>query len=285
MRRFQLIGCSIVLASFGRVDTALLPQRHDLAVSVSSTSPFALTVSNGRLQVDNTAILAGNSNNTATSVSATKNGALHNGHGHISINVINSQVAKVSIGTDYKFVGARFRGADTCNFYGVWEYPWNDQLTNNGVKFDLKGTGDSQGVNWANARAPFFFSSDGYGVYADTVDMGSYDFTKPGYAEFIFNTSNLDYYIILPKTPGDMKSILTAYAELSNTIYMPPDSSYGPTFWSDDWEQDFHDGVHNSQQNYYDVVNHLYEYQIHATAMFADRPYGTINSRLQTASC
>jgi alpha-D-xyloside xylohydrolase len=278
MRRFQVVGYSIVLASFARVDAALPPQRPGLSVSVSSTSPFALTVSNQEQQIENTAILAGNDNNTATPVSATKNGVLKNGHGHISIDIFNSQVAKVTLETDYKFVGARFSGNDKCDFYGVWEYPWNDHLTNNGIKFDLKGLGDSQGVNWDNARAPFFLSSDGYGVYADIIDMGSYDFTQPGSAEFIFNTSSLDYYIILPKTHGDMKSILAAYAELSSTIYMPPDSSYGPTFWSDDWEQDFHRGVHNAQQNYYDTVDHLYKYQIHATAMFADRPYGTVDS-------
>jgi len=160
----------------------------------------------------------------------------------------------------------------------VWEYPWDTQLTNAGVEFDLKGLGDSDGVNWDNARAPFFFTDAGYGVYADTMEMGSFNFTQPGSAEFIFNTSSLAYYVIFPSTPGDYKSILTAYAGLSNTIEMPPDSGYGPTFWSDDFEEDFHAGVYNAQENYYDVVNHLYDYQIHATSMFADRPYGTGNS-------
>jgi alpha-glucosidase (family GH31 glycosyl hydrolase) len=234
-------------------------------------------VSNGKQEIHNTAILAGNTNLSAAPISASTTGVLKNNHGQISFSIINAQVAKVSVQTDYKFVGARFQGSESSKLYGVWEYPWSDQLTNNGIKFDIKGIGDSQGVNWANARAPFFFSSDGYGVYTDTIDMGSYDFTKQGSAEFTFNTSSLVYYIILPQAPGDMKSILTAYAGVSNTIYMPPDSSYGPTFWSDDWEQDFHGGVHNSQQNYYDVINHLYDYQIHATSMFADRPYGTGN--------
>ena len=273
----RVLHCLLLLASVNRVYAAPVVHQNGLSISVSSTSPFALTVSNGQQEIQNTAILAGNTNVSAAPISASTTGVLKNNHGQISLSIINAQVAKVSIQTDYKFVGARFQDSESSKAYGVWEYPWSDQLTNNGIKFDLKGTGDSQGVNWDNARAPFFFSSDGYGVYADTIDMGSYDFTQQDSTQFTFNTSSLVYYIILPQAPGDMKSILTAYAGLSNTIYMPPDSSYGPTFWSDDWEQDFHGGVHNSQQNYYDTVNHLYDYQIHATAMFADRPYGTGN--------
>ena len=107
--------------------------------------------------------------------------------------------------------------------------------------------------------------------------MGNFDFTSPDYAQFIFNTSSLVYYIILPSTPGDYKSIITAYAGLSNTIELPPDSGYGPIFWSDNFEQDFHGSVSNAQENYYDVINHLFYNQIHASAMFADRPYGTGN--------
>lgn len=159
----------------------------------------------------------------------------------------------------------------------MWEYPWFDSLTNANVSFDLKGLGNSEGANWQNARAPFFFTSAGYGVYADTLDMGSFDFSTAGQAQFIFNTSSLVYYIILPTTPGNFKSIIETYTGLSSRIEMPPDSGFGPTFWSDNFEQDFHNGVTNAEENYYDVINHLYYNQIHASAMFADRPYGTGN--------
>ncbi|KAK5129682.1 hypothetical protein LTR08_002974 [Meristemomyces frigidus] len=198
--------------------------------------------------------------------------------GQISAAIINPQVAKITINTTSPFVGARFSAAASDNFYGVWEYPWNTALDNAGVEFDLKGLGDSAGINWDNARAPFFLTSAGYGVYADTLEMGSFNFSEPGTAQFIFNSSSLVYYVIFPATPGDYKSILTAFGTLSSTIEMPPDSGYGPTFWSDNFEQDFHSGVSNAQENYYDVINHLYYNQIHATSMFADRPYGTGNS-------
>jgi hypothetical protein len=55
--------------------------------------------------------------------------------------------------------------------------------------------GNSVGINWDNARAPFFFSSAGYGVNSDMLHMGTYDFSL---AQFIFNTSSLMYYIVLP---------------------------------------------------------------------------------------
>lgn len=102
--------------------------------------------------------------------------------------------------------------------------------------------------------------------------MGSYNFTTAGQSEFIFNSSSLVYYIILPTSPGDYKSIIQTYTGLSSRIEMPPDSGFGPTFWSDDFEEDFHGDVSNAQENYYDVINHLYYNQIHATSMLADRP-------------
>ena len=250
-------------------------EAQEISVAVSSTSPFALSVLYGQQIIQNTAILAGNTNNSVTSVSASKHGKIADDGGQISFSTTNRQVVRVVVNTSSDFVGARFSAPESANFYGVWEYPWDgQQLANTGVDFELKGVGGSHGVNWDNARAPFFFTDAGYGVYTDTLDMGSYNFKQPGAAEFIFNSSTLVYYIIVPKERNDFKSIMTAYAELGNTIYMPPDSAYGPNFWSDDFEQDFHHGVHNAQENYYDVINHLYDYQIHATSMFADRPYG-----------
>ncbi|KAI7474541.1 hypothetical protein KC357_g5200 [Hortaea werneckii] len=247
------------------------------SVSVASTSPFALDVCKFGGAVHNSAVLVGGTNNSASPVAAFTSGQFADTQGQVAWDSVNSQVVRVTVNTSSSFVGARFSSDAADRFYGVWEYPWDDQLDNAGIEFELKGVGNSEGVNWANARAPFFFSNAGYGVYADTLQMGSYNFSMPGTAEFIFNTSSLVYYVILPDRPGDLKSILSAYAELSSTIEMPPDSGYGPTFWSDNFEEDFHGSVSNAQENYYDMINHLYYNQIRATSMFADRPYGTGN--------
>lgn len=249
---------------------------HQPKIQVS-TSPFALSVSNDFLSVDNSAVLVGDTNRSAVAVSTSGDGSIADNGGQISYSIVNTQVARIEINTTSSFVGARFSASENTHFYGVWEYPFlNRRLVNDDVQFEIKGVGNAQGINWANARSPFFLTSAGYAVYADTLSMGTYDFSQPGTAEFTFNTSSLVYYIILPRTPHDYKSLLTAYADLSNTIYMPPDSSYGPIYWSDDWEQDLH-GANNSQQSYYDTITHLHDLQIHGTAMFADRPYGTGN--------
>jgi len=274
----SLLGIACALSSHGDGCTNGTPQP---SVSVASTSPFALDINHGASRVHNSAILIGHSNSSAAPAAASKSGDLHAG-GKIAAIVINDQVVKISVNTTSSFVGARFSASSDSKFFGVWEYPWyrdsTYQLDNAGIAFELKGLGNSEGANWQNARAPFFMTNAGYGVYADSLAMSSWNFTQPGQAEFIFNSSSLVYYVILPRSPGDYKSILEAYISLSAAIEMPPDSSYGPTFWSDNFEQDFHAGVTNAQENYYDVIDHLYYNQIHTSSMFADRPYGTGNS-------
>ncbi len=54
----------------------------------------------------------------------------------------------------------------------------------------------------------------------------------------------------------NLTALLMQFANLSSKISMPPETGYGPIFWSDDFEQDFHQGVVNAQENYYDAVNH-----------------------------
>lgn len=252
--------------------------KKDGQTIVKSTNPFTLHVENEHIAAGDIVILVGDQNTTAGPVSTTSDGAFKSGHGKVSTDVLESNVVKVTINTTSNFVGAHFKANDdTTRYYGVWEYPFSRQLDNAGVAFDLKGVGNDEGINWSNARAPFFLTDHGYGVYADTLQMGSFNFSQPGQAQFIFNSSSLVFYVILADNVHDPASVLSTYSKLSNTIGMPPDSSFGPTFWSDNWEQDFHRGVHNAQENYYDVINHLYDARIHATAMFADRPYGTGN--------
>ncbi|KAF2118279.1 glycosyl hydrolases family 31-domain-containing protein [Lophiotrema nucula] len=260
----------------------LVMARWNLMVSLWALIPAAfstytikLTPSNGLELLDgyetivkNTAILTGNQNTTVSAVNATSG---------LSYSFITPTVAKVTLNTSSAFHGARFTTPEDAYFYGVWEYPFNNQITNKNISFDLKGVGNNVGVNWSNARAPFFITSAGYGVYTDTLKMGSYDFKTAGEAQFIFNTTDLVYYIILPTSKNDFKSIIEQYTELSARSEMPPTSGLGPTFWSDDFTLDFHGSVSNAAENVQDVVNHLYYNQIRATSSFADRPYGTGN--------
>ncbi|KAL2216669.1 glycosyl hydrolases family 31-domain-containing protein [Thermoascus aurantiacus ATCC 26904] len=217
-------------------------------------------------------------NASVSAIDVSQDGKIANGGGTVSWSCISPSVTRIEIKSSKPYVGARFTNSDREYFYGVWEYPFSGSLINSNVSFDLKGVGNNVGINWSNARAPFFISSAGYGVYADTPHMGSFDFRTPGVCQFVFNTSSLTYYIITSQRENDFKSIIKDYTGLSARSTMPPDSAYGPTFYSDDFEQDFHGYVQNAQQNYYDVVDHLYFNQIHGSALFADRPYGTGNS-------
>jgi alpha-D-xyloside xylohydrolase len=238
--------------------------------TISLTTTSGLVISDGsHTLVNNSAILSGKQNSTLT--------ALKNSTQGLSCSFITPTIAKVTLNTSSAFHGARFSAPSTSHYYGVWEYPFNYQISNSNVTFELKGVGNNVGINWANARAPFFLTSAGYGVYTDTLKMGSYDFSIPGEVQFVFNSSSLVYYIILPSTPNDFKSIITQYTELSTRSEMPPTSGLGPTFWSDDFTLDFHGSVSNAQENIQDVVNHLYYSQIRATSTFADRPYGSGN--------
>ncbi|KAL1633961.1 hypothetical protein SLS56_002552 [Neofusicoccum ribis] len=247
-------------------------------ISVSSTDPYSLAITQGNQTViDSIAILAGSLNYTASPISASETGEIANGGGQITAEFVSETVAKIQIDAASSYIGAEFEGDPEVQRYGVWEYPWNGKVANENVSYEIKGIGEVTGVNWSNARAPFFLTSNGYGVYIDTLAMGLFDFSMPDSSRFVFNSSSLTIYVILPTAPNDYKSILTQYGALSSYIFMPPDSAYGPIIFSDNWETDFHGSVSNAQENYYDVVNHLHANQIRASAFFADRPYGTGN--------
>lgn len=239
----------------------------DYRIILPNSYSLLITDGNNTI-VNNSAILTGNHNTTTNTLNATR---------ELSYAFLTPTVAKIIINSSLPFNGARFSAPETTQFYGVWEYPFSKRIDNSNIAFDLKGVGSNVGINWSNARAPFFLASTGYGVYADTLKMGSYNFTTPGNAQFIFNSSSLVYYIILPKENRGLKSVIEQYTELSARSEMPPISGFGPTFWSDDFTLDFHGNVSNAQENIRDVVDHLYTNQIRATSIFADRPYGSGN--------
>ena len=89
-------------------------------VSVSSTSPFEISVQYGQETVRNSAILVGSENTTTSPVSASSSGQIVNGTGQISASVISSQVVRISVNTTSDFVGAQFANTGNSTFYGVW---------------------------------------------------------------------------------------------------------------------------------------------------------------------
>ncbi|KAL0262672.1 hypothetical protein SLS55_001642 [Diplodia seriata] len=253
------------------VTAKLAAARYELSTPNASPYSFAVTEGN-RTVVSSIEILTSASDYNATPVSASSAAEVD-----IAAEFVSDTVAKIQINASSAYVGAAISGDSDALSYGVWEYPWHGKVSNENVTYEIKGLGEMEGINWCNARAPFYLTNAGYGVYIDTLAMGLFDFSSPDSTRFVFNTSSLTIYLILPTAPNDFKSILSQFASLSSYIFMPPDSAYGPIIYSDNWETDFHGTVSNAQENYYDVVDHLHAHRIRASAMFADRPYGTGN--------
>lgn len=219
-------------------------------------------------------VFSGPSNSTVEPISLSQDDSIEEqgeGQGTISWTCVSPNIVKIEVNSSQPHVGAEFTTSDSEHSYGVWEYPWSGKVENSDVSFPLIGVGNDVGINWCNARAPFFFNSAGYGVYVDTPIMGTYDFTDPDSIRFVFDTGSLTYYVIAPEDSADLKRIISDYTGLSTRGRMQPDSAYGPTYYSDNWNEDFHGDVSNAQENYYDVVNHLYYNEIRGAAMFADR--------------
>jgi len=263
---FSLRRCGLVLLA------GLVGGLDALSVERADGDGRSLTFSHGDAVLHHT-VLSGDDLAAARPVGVRhqrRGEALLEDGGHVEWHNTDEHAVKVQ--TKYaqvRPVGAAFGFPAGDLFYGVWEYPWNGSITNNNHSYaDIGVYGEQPGISWSNARAPFFFSKSGFGVYVDTQEIGSFDFSIPGQVRFSFNSSSLTYSVMYNT---NLTALLLQFYSMTSKIEMPPESGYGPIIWSDDWTQDFHAGVTNAEENFYDVVSHLFYGQIRATAMFADR--------------
>ncbi|KAL3444049.1 glycosyl hydrolases family 31-domain-containing protein [Aspergillus insuetus] len=235
--------------------------------------------------VSNTGILTGATNTSMTAAPKTSHDTkirtqfITPSILHVRVHVHTESTA--GSGPGLSFTGAQFSTTPGAKHYGVWSYPFNASITNAEIAFDLKGLQGNDGINYASARAPFFISSAGYAVYANTQAMGSYSFSDElGTVGFRFNATALDYYIILPEVisgEGAFKSLLTQYASLTDTSPLWSPRAYGPMFWHNDFQRQsaFPEGVGNAQEFVGDVVDQLAANRVRASTLMVDRPYGT----------
>ncbi|KAL4964059.1 glycosyl hydrolases family 31-domain-containing protein [Aspergillus stella-maris] len=210
------------------------------SLRIESKSPYFFTISNGENHtiVANSGIVAGSQNSSMIAVSRdSKDTALDFGF-------ITPTIVRVDVKSSLGFTG--MQGND--------------------------------GINYASVRSPFFVSSAGYAVYTDTQAMGSYSFSnEDNQVQFIFNATEITYYILSPKSKDGFKSLLTQYAGLTDTSPLWLPRSYGPKFWHNDFQRTsgFPEGVNDSQEFFEDVVDKLAQHRIRASAVMVDRPYGT----------
>lgn len=263
MLQSTLVACLLGVASMAWATS--------YSLDVVSESPYSFTITNGAKDaiVANSAILSGRQNTSMSAVSRHSNDTV------LDFDFVTPTVVRVNVESSLGFTGAQFSTAENALHYGVWAYPFNESIVNSDIAFDLKGLQGNDGINYASVRSPFFVSSAGYAVYTDTQAMGSYSFSsEDNQVQFIFNATEIAYYIILPESEGDFKSLLTQYAGLTDTSPLWSPRAYGPMFWHNDFQRTsgFPEGVSNSQEFVEDVVDKLAQHRIRASAVMVDRP-------------
>jgi alpha-glucosidase (family GH31 glycosyl hydrolase) len=184
-------------------------------------------------------------------------------------------------------------------YYGVWENGYeNRHLDNDGLGFNISGVRERDGWNFsgddddidqvyaASARAPFYMTDRGVGVYAETAARGRFEFDQNNRTGFEFQTNKLQYtedpampdgltYHIIA---GDYKQILGDYNEIAGPSFRPPDWAYGSIWWRDDHNDvPSFTGASNAQELVLRDAQLLRDLQIPATSVWIDRPYTTDN--------
>ncbi len=159
-------------------------------------------------------------------------------------------------------------------YYGVWEAPYGPTtLDNAGLARDFDGDDVTEDdVYAANARAPFYFTNGGFGVYAQTLAVGRFSFARNKRTGFEFAGDELTYHVIAG-TPGE---ILKTYNQLAGPSFRPPDWAHGVIWWRDDHKRIPHyTRAENAQQLVLADAKLFRRLRLPATACWIDRPLTT----------
>jgi len=82
----------------------------------------------------NSAVLAGNSNNTVPPIFGSITGQISRSGGQLYASNVSSQTGKTIINSTVPFVGAHLSASKNDGLYGLWEYPLNRDLTHDGME-------------------------------------------------------------------------------------------------------------------------------------------------------
>ncbi|HEX3351379.1 MAG TPA: TIM-barrel domain-containing protein [Terriglobales bacterium] len=157
------------------------------------------------------------------------------------------------------------------HYYGIWEYPFGGSVDNRGADRDFLGLGNERYVHHASARAPFYMTSNRYGIYVETLAQGHYSVAQAGKTTFSFKASQLNYDIIYGPSYAD---VLNRYNALAGPAFMPPTWAFGSIWWRDDEHADLR-GVTNAQEKVMQDADRLQALHLPAGAIWLDRPYGS----------
>jgi alpha-glucosidase (family GH31 glycosyl hydrolase) len=136
------------------------------------------------------------------------------------------------------------------------------------VEMDVNGT--------VSLYAPFYLSSAGYGLYAETTSLGVFDVaqTNEERVRFAFDGSSLSYRIF----PGGPKEILDQYTEVAGRPSVPPKWAFGTWRWRDNhvnrdtlYDGSRYRGPYNSMT--YEDVAMMDSLDIPLDVYWVDRPW------------
>jgi alpha-D-xyloside xylohydrolase len=157
------------------------------------------------------------------------------------------------------------------HYYGIWEYPFGGNVDDRGGDRDFFGFEHLPGTNYANARAPFYFTSRKYGIYVESVAQGHYSIAQAGKTSFSFKDPQLKYDIIYGPSYAE---ILNRYNAIAGPPVMPPDWAFGSIWWRDDNHEDLR-RANNAQDKVIEDADRLRALHIPAGSIWLDRPYGS----------
>ena len=157
------------------------------------------------------------------------------------------------------------------HYYGIWEYPFGANIDNRGADAPFLGVRQMPDVNYANARAPFYVTSRGYGLYVETATEGQFSIAKAGKTGFAFHDVQLKYAVIYGPSYAE---VFSRYNAMAGPSVMPPLWAFGSIWWRDDHHDDLRD-VTNAQEKVIQDADRLRQLHIPASAIWLDRPYAT----------
>ena len=159
------------------------------------------------------------------------------------------------------------------HYYGIWEHVDDAGIDTRGVDQELLGLRHVQDVNYPSARAPFYATNRGYGIYVQSDARGRYKIAINGKTTASFDDEKLQYSILYGPS---FAQIFQRYNDLAGGSFMPPLWAFGSIWWRDDHHRDWEEnGVKSSQQLVLKDAEMLTAHRIPASAIWLDRPYGT----------
>jgi alpha-glucosidase (family GH31 glycosyl hydrolase) len=222
-----------------------------------------------------TASFAGNIVTTATTLDADLLFSGTSSTGHITFNFIQPGIIQTTLSSGNSTPSQIFQQfADQGEeMFGGFECPTGGTLSTRNFSRQLSASfGVSSIVSACGGKAPFYLTTRHYGIYAETDALGTLTFAQGGYTSFSFNVPQLTFDIIYGSTYAD---IMAGFNSRSGGALMPPIWMFDSIWWKDDDHGNFHNGVTNAQGNVLDTAIQLTNYQIHASAIWIDRPYGS----------